>query len=317
MITLPQTGEVRAVSASALASASSVVLLLSLSLAAAPARAQTTDVIGVRAQGMGGAFTAVADDATAWWWNPAGLAGGPFFNAVLEFDRPDTSTDDSVRGVSVAYPALGFTYYRLPLRQIRVSASTETLATIRQDDEALRVYGATVGQSFGNHLVVGSTVKLLQANDFNVTLDAGVMASFGPARIGLVLRDLTEPSFHSDAGVELFKLERGARAGFALSSGRRGAIGSATFSVDADLTTSHDPLLGDERVIAVGAEAWSQGNKLGIRGGFRSNRATDQGVLYSGGLSFAVRNGTFVDAFFSGGGDDVRQGWGFALRVTF
>ena len=153
MLTLPRAARARAVSASALAFASSVVLLLSLSLAAAPARAQTTDVIGVRAQGMGGAFTAVADDATAWWWNPAGLAGGPFFNAVLEFDRPDTSTDDSVRGVSVAYPALGFTYYRLPLRQIRVSASTETLATIRQDDEALRVYGATVGQSFGNHLV--------------------------------------------------------------------------------------------------------------------------------------------------------------------
>ena len=33
---------------------------------------------------MGGAFTAVADDATATWWNPAGLAGGAYFNGLIE-----------------------------------------------------------------------------------------------------------------------------------------------------------------------------------------------------------------------------------------
>src|SRR4051794_21847114 len=96
----------------------------SLTVAAARARAQTTDAIGVRAQGMAGAFTAVADDATAAWWNPAGLAGGAFFNALLEVARPDTRTSDSIRGVAIAYPALGLTYYRLPLRQIRVTGST-------------------------------------------------------------------------------------------------------------------------------------------------------------------------------------------------
>src|SRR5437762_12072611 len=47
------------------------------------ARGQTTEVVGVRAQGMGGAFTAVADDATATWWNPAGLARGAYFNAIV------------------------------------------------------------------------------------------------------------------------------------------------------------------------------------------------------------------------------------------
>ena len=54
------------------------VSLVSLVLMAAPVvvDAQPADVVGVRAQGMGGAFTAVADDATASWWNPAGMAGG-------------------------------------------------------------------------------------------------------------------------------------------------------------------------------------------------------------------------------------------------
>jgi len=34
--------------------------------------------IGARAVGMGGAFTAVADDATAIWWNPAGMIYLPY-----------------------------------------------------------------------------------------------------------------------------------------------------------------------------------------------------------------------------------------------
>src|SRR6478672_1205265 len=210
----------------------SSVLIGSASLILAPtAEAQTTDVIGIRAQGMGGAFTAVADDATAWWWNPAGLAAGPFLNGLIEFARPLTSTSESVRGISVAYPALGFTYYRLPLRQIRISASTESSAINRQDDEAaLRVYGATVGQSIGSHLVVGTTFKILHADDTNVAFDDGVMTSFGPVRAGVTMHDLTEPSF--GAGPTVFTLVRTARLGVALTSGKRAAIGSATLSFD-------------------------------------------------------------------------------------
>ena len=59
---------------------------------ALPAEAQPADAVGVRAQGMGGAFTAVADDATAAWWNPAGLAGGSYFrvssNTAISPIRP-------------------------------------------------------------------------------------------------------------------------------------------------------------------------------------------------------------------------------------
>ncbi|MEP7299636.1 MAG: hypothetical protein ABI702_25925, partial [Burkholderiales bacterium] len=46
--------------------------------AAADAQVVTFEAVGERALGMAGAFVAVADDATAVVWNPAGLvAGGP------------------------------------------------------------------------------------------------------------------------------------------------------------------------------------------------------------------------------------------------
>src|SRR5512142_139720 len=40
--------------------------------------------VGARAVGMGGAFTAVCDDATAPYWNPAGMVFLPYREAFLQ-----------------------------------------------------------------------------------------------------------------------------------------------------------------------------------------------------------------------------------------
>src|SRR3954466_2228465 len=98
-----------------------VLLLACACFRAAPANAQQPDVIGVRAQGMGGAFTAVADDATAGWWNPAGLAGGALFNGLIEYGQPNGLSEETTKGLALAYPALGLSYYRLPISQIRLT----------------------------------------------------------------------------------------------------------------------------------------------------------------------------------------------------
>src|ERR1043166_3350945 len=48
--------------------------LVSVLLWTGAARAAFNDIVtGARPQGMGGAFVAVADDANALYWNPAGL----------------------------------------------------------------------------------------------------------------------------------------------------------------------------------------------------------------------------------------------------
>jgi long-chain fatty acid transport protein len=51
-------------------------------LVAVPAHAQIVETVGSRALGMGGAFGAVASDSSATWWNPAGLAAGPFVDVA-------------------------------------------------------------------------------------------------------------------------------------------------------------------------------------------------------------------------------------------
>src|SRR5262249_59511179 len=125
--------------------------------------------------------------------------------------------------------------------------------------------------------------------------------------------DVTEPSFGT--GDTAFTLPRHVRAGFALSSGKRGVIGQATVSVDADLQKT-ETFRGEERNIAVGAEAWMPQQTLGIRGGFSKNTAGTGRTLLSGGLSLAVRRGSFLGGYASTRGEG-RRGWGFALRLTF
>ena len=47
-------------------------------------------------------------------------------------------------------------------------------------------FGVTVGQSIGRHLVVATTVKLVNAlDDTEADLDVGAMAAFGVMRFGV------------------------------------------------------------------------------------------------------------------------------------
>src|SRR5262245_38248881 len=170
------------------------VLPLAMSVVwAAPADAQLFESVGTRAQGMGGAFVAVADDATASWWNPAGLATGAFFNAVLEYNvsrepryardaagRPVATRAHDVRYIATAYPALGLSYYRVQVSEISPASATAVVGPGRQDPGAalrslvLNQFGTTIGQSIGNHFVIASTVKLVRGTSaFQAVPDSG------------------------------------------------------------------------------------------------------------------------------------------------
>ena len=74
--------------------------------------AQTFGGIGTRAEGMGGAFVAVADDASAVYWNPAGIATGATFDLQVP-SRPTRAVF-----VGAALPVLGASYYRTRRRPV-------------------------------------------------------------------------------------------------------------------------------------------------------------------------------------------------------
>jgi len=324
------------------------------------AHAQIYEAIGIRAQGMGGAFVAVADDATATWWNPAGLAGGAFVNTVIEYGTaqdPRLATDpngvalpawrSSTRGVSIAYPALGLSYYRLQVSQIQPIAAIGGDLLSRQDPGrapvletslVLQQFGATVGQSVGDHLVIGSTLKLVRGGSASVSavaseatldqaaglgtstethadLDLGAMARFGVVSVGAAVKNVREPSFGSgDARIDL---RRQARVGVAaMSRKRRGTVSTISVAADADLTRTA-MATGDVRHVAAGVEGWLFGRSLGLRGGVSANTIGAARPAAGAGVSLALRPGTYVDGQATFGSDQSRKGWGVDFRVTF
>jgi len=229
-------------------------------------------------------------------------------------NQPETA----VKGLSIAFPALGLSYYRLPISEMRPAASTGRGAAIRQDQGTLSELGVTVGQSLGNHFVVGSTLKVVNADQTHAGLDLGGMVTFGLARIGLSVRNVTEATF--GAGVDELALKRQARAGFALSTGSRGVIGTGALAVDADLITTVTAA-GEQRRLAVGGELWTTQRVVGFRGGINRNLVGSEETSFSGGGSVALQRGRTLKMYMDGqlttGTDESQLGWGLALRLTF
>jgi hypothetical protein len=332
-----------------------VVALAALLVAAGSPRASAQDFesVGVRAQGLGGAFVAVADDATATWWNPAGLATGAYLSAVLERGQTTEPVDPPAQGpsrratpttVAVVFPALGFSYYRLRISEIAPTGSTAGAAADRQDPGntgtsvrsiVLDQYGVTVGQSIGKVLTLGSTWKLLHAGSVNlvtaapVTLDAadnldvpgstkvdfdiGVLARLGHLRLGGTVKNITKPSF-GDA--DTLTLPRQFRVGAAWFTQKTGGTRGVVVAGDADLTTT-PTVVGDVRHVAGGVEAWLGQGRVGLRGGVSGNTTGAARPAASAGFSIGLTKSVHVNAARTWGRDNSLTGWGASVSATY
>jgi len=145
-----------------------------------PAGAQGFGLVGARPRGMGGAFVAVADDASATWWNPAGLPATLIFDGVADLgalnsvpDRPieDASSagQDRAWQVAAAFPvaALSFTrvhQWRLePVPIAGPPGSRQEGGRVPTARSLLtQHFGASLAQSLGDAVVVGMTARLVR-----------------------------------------------------------------------------------------------------------------------------------------------------------
>jgi hypothetical protein len=331
-----------------LSSAALAALLLSLPSSAS---AQIYEVIGTRAQGMGGAFVAVADDASATWWNPAGLILS-YFSIVTEhseIEEPDGGPVDGpawrakTGGFAVGFPALGVSYYRLRVSQIAPEAPTAPPTPDRQDlgvagprlfTRVTNQFGATVGQSLGNHLVLASTFKVVRAGeaesvgesldvaddldvplDSSADLDIGVLVLFGPARFGGSIKHLWEPTVGEVDGAPGFVLARQARVGASWMHGQSGAPIHLTVAADADVTRT-PTIFGDARHVATGTEVALPQLHLTVRGGLSWNTVGNMSRSASTGVSIGLSHGFYFDAARTFGTDRSRKGWAAGFRLT-
>jgi hypothetical protein len=319
------------------------------------ARAQGYEDVGTRAQGMAGAFVAVADDATASWWNPAGLATGAYFNVIFERTRTHEPEDPSgfdparhagTSAFALALPSLGVSYYRLRVSEIASSPSTTASAGANREElggtsglvrsRSVTQFGVTIGQSLGRHLVVGSTLKLLRAGAATVVVDG----ESEPLDVGDDLEISRETRTDLDIGAmasfqylrfgvsmrhltqpefgegeDRLTLERQARAGIAFLAGPRAAATRLTVAADLDLTRQMTPF-GESRRTAIGSKAML-GRRVAVRAGLSKNTLGDRGVTRTTGVSFAPVSGIYIEGARAFGSDKSMRGWSSSVRLTF
>jgi hypothetical protein len=315
-------------------------------LASSQASAQAAEATGSRAPGMAGAFVAVASDSSAIWWNPAGLAAGPFLDmaitrANLEASGRLPARQNEITGVTFATPPLGIGYQHFRLTSVTNEASAgqggpgggagRSVIQVLSGSQ----FGVTIVHSIVSGVHAGATFKtvggsfsagagepgaapsaLLESagalapgeHERHFDIDVGLLAVAGPLRLGARVQNLLEPEFGP------VRLTRQTRIGVAVDPEPTSGV-PLTIAVDVDVdkyTTSS----GDRRVVALGTEYWVFSRRLGLRAGARFNTVGAQERGAAAGASVAIRRNLFIDAHASGGRDDER-GWGLATRVSF
>jgi hypothetical protein len=302
---------------------------------------------------MAGAFVGVADDASAVYWNPAGLATGPIVSFLATFADDKTAPNDAQtvageqlagRMVALSLPPLGIAYYRLGVfgtehvepaviglpRREEVRRSVQALTT--------STVGVSLLQSLTEYIVVGATPKVVwgtAARGQSVGLDAGdaleaaadldgesrttfdvdaaVMIAVQRVRLGLVARNLTAPSFAVNGGDDI-ELSREVRLGAAWGSGWPGHA-RVVVSVDGDLTSRPTPF-GDRRDLAAGVETWWWNRRLGLRSGVRGSTVGESRTAVAAGVSWGVRSSLFMEGHVTAGRQGER-GWSVGVRMGF
>jgi hypothetical protein len=276
--------------------------------------AQTWGQVGERSQGMGGAFVAVADDASAIYWNPAGLATGSTFDAQIDLNSPRHTSDGPSQGrnlfVGASLPVLALAYYRThPAVSTSGDRKTEGSGELRVSALEVQNAGISLVQTVVKTLVMGSTLRLAHGGDRTAfDLDLGTMASMGEVRVGVAARNLRK-SLDTQRQVRL-------GVAFVPRSLPNGVFGPFSAAFDIDLTETNT-IFGNQREAALGSEQWWAHGLVGTRFGVHWNTIKANERAVAGGFTVKLPSSMFAEGHMTKSESGNETGWGAGLRVTF
>lgn len=249
--------------------------------------------VGPRAVGMGESQTAVAEDAYAAYWNPAGLALVPFPQIAATYNRSFAGVNHQY--LSLAWPlrpgsTLNLNFTRLGVEALDgFDAQGTRTGAVAAGAQALGVgYGRTLAGDGEEHpqLSAGLGLKgvrenLAGASAQTVAADLGLLAVWRPSssnaewRLGFSALNLG-PGLKFDA--EQAPLPTAYRLGLAWRVRPRGDV----------LTLSADPVLSRDEAtfVAFGAE-YAVWRVLALRLGYRTGQ--DIGMGFRGGVGFKLK----------------------------
>ncbi len=266
--------------------------------------------IGASANGMGGAFVSLSNDATALYWNTAGVANIKRDEAYVVHTNwiADTKLDYAALVLPFGeLGTLGFSYTSLSMPDMKVRTVQMPEGTGEYFSAGDLALGISYARSLTDRFSIGFNAKFIQENIWNMTANAFAMDFgtlfktnlFGGMTIGASISNfgtrmkLAGRDTRTFSRVDRNKLGSNPRIPYqiALTSWnlplffRIGVSTNAINSKDFKWTIAVDALHPNDNYesVNVGTEITYQGF-LTIRGGYQSLFLVD----HEGGLSFGI-----------------------------
>ncbi|HVM32820.1 MAG TPA: PorV/PorQ family protein [bacterium] len=226
---------------------------------------------GVRASGMGGAFTALADDASAAYWNAAGLA---------QLSLPQISLSHVSYFESINYEFIGGVLPLAPGSTLGLTANLDSVPSFDSTGGSSSTPGSAMdwdlgfelGQSFGDHFSLGLGAKFIDSTLVSYSasgeaFDAGLLVytTHRELTLGLAVQNVGQISGYGSFGTQE-KLPTTYRVGLAY---RFEPLMPNHFSLDLDLEKPID----QDPILHAGGEVWLGFKDLSVafRGGYSLN----------------------------------------------
>ncbi|HVP58088.1 MAG TPA: PorV/PorQ family protein [bacterium] len=250
--------------------------------------------VGARALGMGGAFTAISDDATAAYWNPAGLAKIENIEATFMY-AANMAVDRQLNYAAYAQwlgvGGLGVSWLNAGMSDMPKRDNTGTsLGTDDYADNAIMFsYGMEVGS-----MMLGGTAKILHQNIMGTTetgfgVDVGGLLNVSDnVTAGLMIRDIG--SQYGDVDVPL---------DWRFGTAVKALDGGLTVGLDCEKVQNIDHF-----TIHLGAEYGMEVHP-GYHAFFRSGVQSAEHKAFTAGLGIRVPYVQFDYAFVSEKNEDA------------
>jgi hypothetical protein len=281
--------------------------------------------IGARANAMGGAFTSIANDASALYWNPAGAADLTKYEAMFTYTSLFKDLDINLNYLAVVIPTedwgnFGVSVTALDYGEMDVTTEYYPEGTGEKFSAASYAFGLSYARDITDWFAAGVTVKYITEGIFNssangVAFDIGtifqtpfagikfatIITNYG-SKMQMTGEDLlvrydADPTRHgNNETVDAYyktdyfelplRLQIGISKDFEFFNGQR-----LTIAVDA--THPND----NAEYVNVGGELSFLDNLISLRGGYKALFLKDnqEGLTLGAGLNYTL--GVFAVGF--------------------
>lgn len=270
--------------------------------------------IGPRANALGGAYSSIADDASAMYWNPAGIANVSTFQTIFTYTK--MFADINVNYVGIVIPAggfgtLGFSVTALNFGEMDVTTEYFPDGTGERFNAGSYAFALSFARYITNNFTVGLNIKYIREDIFNSSAQglgfdigtifltpfygirfASSISNYGskmqmsgddllirhdpdPQRAG---NNQTIDAYYATEQFELpLRLQIGLSRDFELVEGNR-----LTLAIDA--THPND----NNQSVNVGGELSLFNNLLSLRGGYKGLflKDTQEGLTFGAGIRY-------------------------------